>query len=91
MGGVKKLDQDELALRMLESAVGMKRPGGLNATQALGCGPPHLTGTYRRAAAAALTYFIECAGPLTIIPEPKHYPDPSVESIVHVVNGNGAG
>lgn len=66
-----KLDQDELALRMLEAAVGMKRPAIMrDATAVLDAGPVNLAVAYRRKAAAALAYFIECAGALTIIPQP---------------------
>lgn len=61
-----KLDRDELALRMLEAAVGFRRPPNMTAEQALACGPKHLRDAYVRASIAACQYFIECAGPLMI-------------------------
>lgn len=65
-----KLDRDELALRMLEAAVGFRRPSELTAEEALACGPAALRDAYVRASVAALQYFIECAGPMTILGNP---------------------
>lgn len=82
-----KLDQNELALRMLEAGIGVKRPPGLTTVEALDHAPKNLLGAYMRASAAALRYFIECAGPLTILPDVRSYPDPAIESIMRAVDG----
>lgn len=71
-----KLDRDELALRMLEAAIGFRRPPNVTAAEAFECGPQNLRDAYTRASIAACQYFIECAGPLMIIGSPiKPAPD----------------
>jgi hypothetical protein len=70
-----KLDRDELALRMLEAAIGFRRPPNLTAAQAMMHGPKVLREAYQRAAGAACAYFVECAGPITILGNP--IPPPS--------------
>ncbi len=65
-----KLDRDELALRMLEAAVGFRRPQNMTTAEAFECGPKSLRDSYARASVAAIQYFIECAGPITITGSP---------------------
>jgi hypothetical protein len=76
-----KLDQYELALRMLEAAVGFRRPPGLSAQEALTYAPDNLRHAYLRAAQAATVYFVECAGPRTIVCEPVADNDPVLQKV----------
>lgn len=76
-----KIDQHELALRMLEAAVGFRRPPNMSAEDALRCGPENLRHAYGRAAQAATVYFMECAGPLNIISNRIEDQDPSRERV----------
>lgn len=74
-----KIDRHELTLRMLEAAVGMKRPKGHDALEALGHAPANLRGAYERATTAAIQYFIECAGPIMIVGVERQ--DPTRETV----------
>lgn len=76
-----KIDQHELALRMLEAAVGFRRPPNMTAADAFKCGPANLRHAYIRAAQAATVYFAECAGPLNIISNRIDDIDPSRERV----------
>lgn len=62
-----KIDRAELALRMLEAAVGMRRPASLTIDEAMAAAPPQVRDSYTRASVAAVQYFIECAGPMMIL------------------------
>lgn len=84
-----KLDQDELACRMLEAAVGVTRPHGLTAIESLMRGPAHLREAYQRAAVAAISYFIECAGPIDVLSSPREPTDSDRSKINGASHGRG--
>lgn len=80
-----KLDQDELALRMLEAATNMVRPKGLAPTECLQKINPQIVAGWQRAAAQAIAYFAECVGPLDALPQPVS----PVEKAITKINGRG--
>lgn len=62
------IDQHELALRMLEAAVGLRRPPNKTAEEALALAQPNLRTAYMRAAGAAVAYFVEQGARIEIDP-----------------------
>lgn len=84
-----KMDQNELALRLIEAIAGngMTRPSGLTPVELLMRLNAETVAAYQRAAAAAISYFLECAGPLDVIPSPKTPTDSGLMKI-NVRNGH---
>ena len=54
-----ELNEEELACRILEAQVGMRRPAGMSAMEALRTQTPELQADVRRAAVAAMRYLEE--------------------------------
>jgi hypothetical protein len=57
---VSEIDADELAVRIIETLGGMKRPPGNSAAQALAGLPAEDRAAAKRAAVAAMTYIRDC-------------------------------
>jgi hypothetical protein len=57
---VAEIDQEELAVRMIEAMMGIPRPVGLTATQTLGVGDPETAAMALRASETAIRYITEC-------------------------------
>ncbi len=58
-----EIDNVELTLRIAEACLGMKRPPGMSAKEALGqlrSAQPEHVGGFDRAAMRAAEYFVEC-------------------------------
>jgi hypothetical protein len=55
-----EIDEAELACRILEAQVEMRRPHGMSAREALETQTPQLQADVRRAAVAAIRYLTEC-------------------------------
>lgn len=57
---VAQIDEGELAIRMAEAAIGMKRPPGMTQAEVLDAFPTDWGEAFHRAARAAMVYWKEC-------------------------------
>ncbi len=57
---VAEINEAELAIRMAEAAIGMKRPPGKSTQECLDSFPADWGEAFGRAAKAAMTYWAEC-------------------------------
>jgi hypothetical protein len=57
---IAPIDGEELAARMAEATLGLKRPPGKSATEALDSAPADWGFAFRRGAKAAMDYWREC-------------------------------
>lgn len=57
---IAPISEGELAIRMAEAAIGMKRPAGKSVDECLASFPADWGQAFQRAARAAMTYWGEC-------------------------------
>ncbi len=64
---VAQIDAAELAVRLFEAAMGLKRPAGMTAAQALGTFPEEDRRAWLNAATAAMSYWQECINEMNAV------------------------
>lgn len=57
---IAEISEGELAIRMAEAAIGIKRPAGKNVQECLDSFPADWGDAFGRAAKAAMAYWAEC-------------------------------